>query len=39
METKELIKKYWFVAVLALVLLVFIGMYSYETYQNRESIK
>lgn len=36
METKELIKKYWFVAVLALVLLVFIGMYSYETYQNRE---
>ena len=38
MDRKELIKKYWFVAVIAIALLVFIGVYSAEAYRNREIV-
>ena len=36
MNTKELLKKYWFVGVVALALLAFIGIYIADTYKNRE---
>jgi len=36
MDYKELIKKYWFLGIIGLALLVFIGMYSIQTYNNRE---
>ncbi|MDO4940229.1 MAG: peptidylprolyl isomerase [Erysipelotrichaceae bacterium] len=36
MDKKELFKKYWFVGLLAIVFLVFIGAYAYDSYQNRE---
>ncbi|MDO4198611.1 MAG: peptidylprolyl isomerase [Erysipelotrichaceae bacterium] len=35
METKELIKKYWFIGVVGLLLLVFIGMYIADTISNQ----
>lgn len=35
MDKKELIKKYWFVGVLAIFLLVFIGAYGVDAYKNR----
>ena len=36
MNTKELLKKYWFVGVVAIALLAFIGIYIADTYKNRE---
>lgn len=36
MNFKELLKKYWFVGLIALVLLVFIGVYAIDAYNNRE---
>ncbi len=36
MDYKEMFKKYWFVGIVALVLLVFIGMYAADAYKNRE---
>ena len=36
MNFKELLKKYWFVGVVALVLVVFIGAYGVDAYKNRE---
>ena len=35
MNTKELLKKYWFVGVVGVLLLAFIGLYSYDSYKNR----
>ena len=36
MDYKELLKKYWFVGVVAIVLLVFVGVYAADAYKNRE---
>ena len=36
MDYKELLKKYWFVAVVAVVLVVFVGIYAVDAYKNRE---
>ncbi len=36
MNTKELLKKYWFVGVIGLALLVFIGIYAVDEYKNRD---
>ncbi len=36
MNTKELLKKYWFVCVVAIALLAFIGYYAADSYKNRE---
>ena len=36
MNTKELLKNYWFVGVVAIVLLAFIGVYIADTYKNKE---
>ena len=36
MDYKELLKKYWFVGVVAIALLVFIGVYAADAYKNRE---
>lgn len=38
MDTKELLKKYWFVGLIAIVLIAFIGFYSYEAYKNRDVV-
>ncbi|MCR4634008.1 MAG: peptidyl-prolyl cis-trans isomerase [Erysipelotrichaceae bacterium] len=38
MDKKELIKKYWFIGVVAVVLLVFVGIYAADAYKNREVI-
>lgn len=38
MNTKELFKKYWFICLIALVLLAFIGLYSYESFKNKEVV-
>ena len=38
MDKKELFKKYWFVGVIALALLVFIGIYAADAYKNREIV-
>lgn len=35
-DKKDFIKKYWFVAVLAVVLIVFIGIYAKDAIANRE---
>ncbi len=36
MNTKELLKKYWFVGVIGIALIVFIGIYAVDEYKNRE---
>ena len=36
MDYKELLKKYWFIALIGLVFLIFIGMYAADTYKNRD---
>jgi len=36
MNFKELLKKYWFVALLGVVLAVFIGVYTSDSYKNKE---
>lgn len=36
MNTKELLKKYWFIGVIAIALLAFVVMYSVEAYNNRD---
>ena len=36
MDYKEIFKKYWFVAVIAVLLIVFVGIYAVDAYNNRE---
>ena len=36
MDKKELFKKYWFICVIAVALLIFIGIYAADSYKNRE---
>lgn len=36
MNAKELLKKYWFVALIALALAAFVVMYSVDAYKNRD---
>lgn len=36
MDTKEMIKKYWFIGVIAIALLAFVGIYAADAYKNRE---
>lgn len=38
MDKKELLKKYWFVGVIGIVLLAFVGIYSADAYKNREVV-
>ena len=38
MDTKELIKKYWFIGLVAILLVAFIGLYAYDSYKNREVV-
>ncbi|MBQ6216398.1 MAG: peptidylprolyl isomerase [Erysipelotrichaceae bacterium] len=38
MDKKELIKKYWFIGVVAVALLVFVGIYAADAYKNREIV-
>ncbi len=38
MDKKELFKKYWFIGVVAIALLVFVGIYAVDTYKNREVV-
>ena len=38
MDTKELIKKYWFIGVVAVALIAFIGVYAADSYKNREIV-
>ena len=38
MDKKELLKKYWFVGVIAIALLVFVGIYAADAYKNREIV-
>lgn len=38
MDYKELLKKYWFVALIGIVLFVFIGIYAADAYKNRELV-
>lgn len=36
MDKKDLLKKYWFICLIAVVLLVFIGIYVADSYKNRD---
>jgi len=36
MDKKELLKKYWFICLIAVALLVFIGIYAADSYKNKE---
>lgn len=36
MDYKELLKKYWFVCLVGVVLVAFIGVYAADAYKNRE---
>lgn len=36
MNYKDLFKKYWFVGLIGIVLIVFIGIYAVDAYNNRE---
>ncbi|MBR5755289.1 MAG: peptidyl-prolyl cis-trans isomerase [Erysipelotrichaceae bacterium] len=38
MDKKELFKKYWFVGLVGIVLIAFIGLYSYDAYKNRDIV-
>ena len=38
MDKKELIKKYWFIGVVAVALLIFVGIYAADAYKNREIV-
>ncbi len=38
MDFKELVKKYWFVGVIGIVLIVFVGIYAVDAYKNRERV-
>ena len=38
MDKKELIKKYWFIGLIAILLIAFVGLYAYDSYQNREVV-
>ena len=37
MDYKELLKKYWFVGIVAIALMVFVGIYAADTYKNRKT--
>lgn len=36
MDYKELLKKYWFVGIIGIALIVFVGVYALDAYNNRE---
>jgi len=36
MNKKDFLKKYWFVGLLAVLALIFVGLYSADAYKNRE---
>ena len=36
MDKKELLKNYWFVGLVGLALLIFVGIYAADAYKNRE---
>lgn len=38
MDFKELLKKYWFVVIVAIALVAFIGVYATDSIKNREKI-
>ncbi|MBR2787943.1 MAG: peptidyl-prolyl cis-trans isomerase, partial [Erysipelotrichaceae bacterium] len=38
MDKKELLKKYWFVGVIGIALLAFVGIYAADAYKNREIV-
>ncbi|MCR4855342.1 MAG: peptidyl-prolyl cis-trans isomerase [Erysipelotrichaceae bacterium] len=38
MDKKELLKKYWFIGVVAIALLVFVGIYAADAYKNRDIV-
>ncbi len=38
MDKKELFKKYWFIGVVAIALLIFVGIYAADAYKNREIV-
>ena len=38
MDKKVLLKKYWFIGVIAIALLVFVGIYAADAYKNREIV-
>ncbi|MBQ6334715.1 MAG: peptidylprolyl isomerase [Erysipelotrichaceae bacterium] len=38
MDKKELFKKYWFIGVVAIALLVFVGIYAADAYKNRDIV-
>lgn len=38
MDRKELLKKYWFVLLVAIVLIGFVALYSYDAYKNRDVV-
>ena len=38
MDKKELLKKYWFIGLVGLVLLVFVGVYAADAYKNRDIV-
>lgn len=39
MDYKNLFKKYWFLITLAVLFIVFIGIYATDTFKNREVVK
>lgn len=38
MDYKELLKKYWFVGLIGIVLIVFVGIYAVDAINNREPV-
>lgn len=38
MDYKELLKKYWFVGLIGILLIVFIGVYAVDSFKNREPV-
>ena len=39
MDYKNLFKKYWFLITLAVLFIIFIGIYATDTFKNREVVK
>lgn len=38
MKPQELIKKFWFIGILAIFAVIFVGMYAVDSYNNREVV-
>lgn len=38
MDYKEMLKKYWFVGLIGIVLIVFVGIYAKDSYNNKELV-